>query len=99
MAAMGRLAVDATAAGSSGGGSRVRELVRTLPLVAPQNEYLFVVGRKLAARFGDLPVGTMLPPRWARTTSLRVTWEHLTLPRRLARWRPDWVLSPFNVLP
>jgi glycosyltransferase involved in cell wall biosynthesis len=97
--AMGRLAIDATAAGSSGGGSRVRELVRTLPQVAPHNEYLFVVGRELAARFDGMPVDTELPPRWARATPFRLSWEHVALPRRLARWRPDWVLSPFNFLP
>jgi glycosyltransferase involved in cell wall biosynthesis len=94
------LVVDASAAMAGGGPARTRELLHTLPVLAPQHQYVFFVPRQLArearpsttARVVTAPYLSLFPPA-------RALWQHLVLPHKLSRLQPTWVLSPFNVLP
>ena len=94
------LAIDAAAARIGGGVSRVRELAQTLPVVAPDHRYLLFASQEVLSHVGSMDgvCATSLPP-WAARVPARLAWEHAFLPRRLAREAPDWLLSPFNVLP
>lgn len=99
--AEGTLAVDMTAARTGGGASRARELAGTLSVLAPDRSFVFAVSRPIARRLSTLPprASLMLVPDWLQRAPLRMAWEHLVLPRKLAVTGSDWILSPFNVLP
>lgn len=95
-----RIAVDAAAAWTGGGGSRVRELVNAFPLLAPQHDYLFILGRQAADQVREHDgIGILEVPRLLRTPPTRTLWEQIVLPRKLNRAGIAWVLAPFNVLP
>ncbi|MPZ93180.1 MAG: glycosyltransferase [Actinobacteria bacterium] len=93
--------IDGAAARVGGGVSRLRELARSTADLAPQHEYIFVAGPAVAEQIDSLPPkGRLRPvPSLARSVPLRLLWEHLVMPQSLRRSSPDWVLSPFNVLP
>jgi glycosyltransferase involved in cell wall biosynthesis len=94
------LALDLSAARVGGGASRVRELARTLSTLAPDLAYLVAGNRATLSALEHAPPHTrvVLAPGTGGTPT-RVLWEHLLLPRIIARTEPRWVLSPFNVLP
>jgi len=96
-----RIAIDASAARMGGGASRTVELAVTLAEIAPEHEYLFAVGPRLAARLSVVPPRSrlLIVPRPFGSVVTRMAWEHLYLPRILGRSGVNWVLSPFNVLP
>jgi glycosyltransferase involved in cell wall biosynthesis len=96
-----RLGIDASAARTGGGASRVNELAHTLAALAPEREYIFILNPALAPRVQGLPprMRIMVVPSILRTAPLRALWEHLYLPPTLRRQHVDWILSPFNVLP
>jgi glycosyltransferase involved in cell wall biosynthesis len=98
---VGRLAIDASAARTGGGVSRLGELGLTLSHLASENEYLLVVRQSVAQDLASLPPKTQIlsVPSALSLTILRVCWEQLYLPRLLHRFDPDWILSPFNILP
>lgn len=95
------IVIDGAAARVGGGVSRLRELARSTAALAPEHEYIFVAGPTVASQIGSLPPKSRLRtvPRLARSVPLRLLWEHLLMPPSLRRSSPDWVLSPFNVLP
>jgi glycosyltransferase involved in cell wall biosynthesis len=95
------LAIDASAARMGGGARRANELAVTLQALAPQHRYIFVLSRSIAKGIDAFPRDTrlVLVPHICRSTPLRAVWEHIALPQRLSEERPDWTLSPFNVLP
>jgi glycosyltransferase involved in cell wall biosynthesis len=95
-----RLAVDATAARIGGGISRLNELTASFSALAPGSEYLLALGHDVPAPRVTPPRASYLriPARW-QSPAAAFVWKHAALPALLARWSPDWVLSPFNVLP
>lgn len=95
-----RIAITAAAAWTGGGRSRLRELAATLPALAPRNHYLFVVAAGAAKTVGhDGRIRILKVPDALKAPPLRVLWEQVVLPSKLARARMDWILAPFNVLP
>ncbi|MEX2274162.1 MAG: glycosyltransferase [Actinomycetota bacterium] len=96
-----RLVIDASPARMGGGASRTRELRATIDALAPDLRTTMVVAEAMAR---DLPAPTesfdyfRIPAHW-RSVPLRLLWQQALLPRHLRAYRPDWVLSPFNVLP
>lgn len=96
-----RLAVDATAARVGGGVSRVNELTASFSVLAPNVHYVLAIRPSVRAELKVAPprVSYIQVPSAFNPGVFRATWEHLCLPSLLARSSPDWVLSPFNVLP
>jgi glycosyltransferase involved in cell wall biosynthesis len=89
------------AARSGGGTVRVRELASSLARVGSAHRYLFVVRHEMSGAVAEhAPAAEILsPPGPFQRTPARLLWEHLRLPRIASSWRPDVVLSPFNILP
>jgi glycosyltransferase involved in cell wall biosynthesis len=96
-----RILIDAVGATTGGGASRSRELARTLPALAPDNDYLFVLQPHLQVDIARIAprIATLVPPKPCSRMPLRVGWEHLLLPRKTMGFSPEVVLSPFNVAP
>lgn len=96
-----RILIDAVGATTGGGASRSRELARTLPALAPDNDYLFVLQPHIEVDVARIApsVSTLVPPQPCSRMPLRVGWEHFLLPRRTMHFSPEVVLSPFNVAP
>lgn len=96
-----RILIDAVGATTGGGASRSRELARTLPALAPDNDYLFVLQPHIEVDVARIAprISTLVPPKPCCRMPLRVGWEHLLLPRKTMGFSPEVVLSPFNVAP
>jgi glycosyltransferase involved in cell wall biosynthesis len=96
-----RVLVDAVAAWTGGGASRIRELARTLPVLRPDDRFLFVIQPSMASEVRSIApaVQILVPPRPVRRPPARLVWEHGMLPRSTRGFAPEVVFSPFNVVP
>lgn len=99
-----RIAINALAVtqGRPGGDATyVRQLVRHLPAVAPQDEWIVYVQPGASSLFPPPSenVRYVVCPVAGRNLALRVLWEQLALPAWLRRDRPDVLHAPVNVAP
>lgn len=95
-----RILISAAAARTGGGERRIRQLA-SLPRLAPQHDFLFVVHPSIRATIDRLApeIDVVSPNPVFRASPLRLAWELVRLPRSLQRFQPDLVLAPYNVAP
>lgn len=95
-----RILIDAAAAGPGGGGAtRVVELGRTLPLLRPDHEFLFVVRSELARAVQTQAANIYVVAAPLGCATRRHAWQQLMVPRLARRFSPDVLFGPFNILP
>lgn len=97
-----RCLINGVAAARGGGGlTRINELVRDLPALRPQSQFLFVLHPQVLALQPGLVASRRVwcPPSKASATPVRIAWECTVLPWRSRSFRPNVVFSPFNILP
>lgn len=99
-----RIAIDAlvVAPGRPGGDSTyVRELVRQLPLVGPNDEWVVYIRQDARDLFPAPPENAryVACPVPGKSIAVRVLWEQLALPSWIRRDRPDVLHAPVNVAP
>ncbi len=81
--------------------SRVKELAASFSALAPEAEYLLALRPAARATLRVAPPRMSyidVPKAWQSGVG-SIGWKHFILPSLLAHWAPDWIFSPFNVLP
>lgn len=92
--------VDAVAARTGGGASRTKELASALPSLSGSHRFAFAVQPSLAETVRSVAPDSavLIPPPILARPPLRLLWENTWL-TSLSGFRPDVVISPFNVVP
>lgn len=97
-----RCLIDGVAAARGGGGlTRITELLRDLPSLRPESQFLFALHPDVVALEPEIAANRLIwcLPAKARSTPARLAWEWTVLPWRSRCYQPDVVFSPFNILP
>jgi glycosyltransferase involved in cell wall biosynthesis len=98
--ARSRVLITAAAARSGGGAARVREVVNSMPLLAPGHQYLLTLNQGQEVDLDLPPQVTSIPvPQLFADPLPLAIWSWFRLPARVQPGSVDWVLAPFGVAP